>query len=76
MAEKILQLAFDAGVNVRQDPALLDLLDAFDVDSPIPSEALDAVANVLAHVYAQTSGWQPDTPSGQSAAAVSPAQGV
>lgn len=54
LAEQILALAFEYGVKVRQDAALTDILEAFDLDSPIPEPALDAVAAVLAHVYAAT----------------------
>lgn len=52
-AEQILDLAFANGVRVRQDTALAGMLSAFDLDSPIPAPALDAVAAVLARVYAE-----------------------
>ena len=51
MAEKILRLAFDNDVRVRQDSALADMLAGIDLDSPVPSEAFMAVAEVLAYVY-------------------------
>ena len=50
-AEKILDIAFAHGVKVRQDRGLTDLLDAFDVESPIPLEALHAVSLILERVY-------------------------
>lgn len=53
MAEQILDLAFANGVRVRQDTALAGMLAAFDLDSPIPAPALDAVAAVLSRVYAE-----------------------
>lgn len=54
LAEQILALAFAHGVKVRQDAALTEMLEAFEVESPIPAPALDAVAAVLSHVYAAT----------------------
>lgn len=54
LAEQILALAFEHGVKVRQDAALTEILETFDLESPIPAPALDAVAAVLAHVYAAT----------------------
>jgi flagellar biosynthesis protein len=52
LAEQILRLAFDHGVKVRQDADLAELLVAVDVESEIPLEALAAVAEILAYVYA------------------------
>ncbi len=51
-AEKILDIAFLEGVKVRQDKDLTNLLDAFDVESPVPLEALNAVSLILERVYA------------------------
>ena len=51
LAEKILQLAFENGINVREDSALAEMLAKIELDSPIPSEAFLAVAEVLAYVY-------------------------
>ncbi len=51
VAEQILELAFANGVKVRQDSALAEILAAVDVDSPIPLEALVAVAEILSRVY-------------------------
>ena len=56
LAEQILDLAFASGVKVRQDAALTQMLEAFDVDSLIPVPAMEAVAAVLAHVYLATGG--------------------
>lgn len=57
IAEQILQLAFENGIRVRQDSALAEMLAALELDSPIPAEALSAVAEVLSHVY-QANGTQ------------------
>lgn len=50
-AEKILEIAFAEGVKVRQDKSLVEMLDAYDVESPIPLEALHAVSLILERVY-------------------------
>jgi len=51
IAEKILRLAFDNGIKVREDKELAQILAAIEVDSEIPTEAIVAVAEILAYVY-------------------------
>lgn len=51
LAEEIVQLAFQNGVKVREDKDLAQLLAAIELDSDIPSEALVAIAEILAYVY-------------------------
>ena len=51
IAEKILQLAFENGIKVKEDGALAEMLAAVELDSPIPSEAFMAVAEILYYVY-------------------------
>ena len=51
VAEQILELAFAAGVKVRQDEDLVEVLSKVEVDCEIPLEAFIAVAGVLAYVY-------------------------
>lgn len=51
LAEKILQLAFENDIKVREDSALVEMLAGVELDSPIPSEAFMAVAEILAYVY-------------------------
>lgn len=51
IAEQILQLAFENGVKVREDAALAEMLAKVELDSPIPSEAFLAVAEILSYVY-------------------------
>lgn len=67
VAEQILQLAFDAGVRVREDADLAQILSALDVDSEIPPEAFAAVAEILAYVYkangAAVQGAEPAPPT-------------
>ncbi len=51
LAEKILQLAFENGIKVREDSDLAEMLAKIEIDSPIPSEAFMAVAEILSYVY-------------------------
>ncbi|MCF8495273.1 MAG: EscU/YscU/HrcU family type III secretion system export apparatus switch protein [Alphaproteobacteria bacterium] len=51
IAEKILEIAFAHGIRVREDAALAEMLTKVEIDSPIPSEAFMAVAEILAYVY-------------------------
>ncbi len=51
IAEKILQLAFENDIKVTEDSALAEMLAAVELDSPIPSEAFMAVAEILYYVY-------------------------
>lgn len=58
LAEKILDIAFAEGIKVRQDKDLTELLAAFEVESPIPLEALNAVSLILERVYAENNRHQ------------------
>ncbi|HEU4838202.1 MAG TPA: EscU/YscU/HrcU family type III secretion system export apparatus switch protein [Micavibrio sp.] len=51
IAEKIMQLAFENGIKVKEDAPLAEMLAAVELDSPIPSEAFMAVAEILYYVY-------------------------
>ena len=51
IAEKILQLAFENDIKVREDSDLAEMLAKIELDSPIPSEAFMAVAEILSYVY-------------------------
>lgn len=51
LAEEILRLAFERGIKVREDADLAELLTTLDLDTPIPSEAIIAVAELLRKVY-------------------------
>ena len=51
LAEQILQLALENGVKVRSDADLAEILAKIELESPIPSEAFMAVAEVLSYVY-------------------------
>lgn len=60
VAEKILEVAFAAGVKVRTDADLVEVLDAIDIDSEIPTEAFAAVAEILTYVYRANAETPPD----------------
>jgi flagellar biosynthesis protein len=51
IAEKIMQLAFENDIKVKEDGPLAEMLAAVELDSPIPSEAFIAIAEVLYYVY-------------------------
>ncbi|MEX2010094.1 MAG: EscU/YscU/HrcU family type III secretion system export apparatus switch protein [Dongiaceae bacterium] len=51
LAGLLLAAAFAAGVRVRADADLAEILAAVDLDSEIPLEALAAVAEILSYVY-------------------------
>ena len=68
LAEQILAIAFANGVKVRQDDDLVQILSAIDVDSPIPTEAFAAVAEILSYVYRANGR----TPAGFAATAPTP----
>ncbi len=50
-AQRILDLAFEHGVKVREDPDLVEILQALDLGESIPPVAFAAVAEILLHVY-------------------------
>ncbi len=51
IAEQILQLAYENGIKVREDGALAEMLATIELDSPVPTEAFMAVAEILSYVY-------------------------
>jgi len=51
IAERILSIAWESGIPVREDADLATLLAAVDIDSEIPAEAMIAVAEVLAQIF-------------------------
>ena len=51
LAEKILQLAFENDIKVRKDGDLAAMLAELELDSPVPTEALMAIAEILSYVY-------------------------
>jgi flagellar biosynthesis protein len=51
IAERIIELAREHDVPVRNDPALVQILSRLDIDEQIPVELYKAVAEILAFVY-------------------------
>jgi len=58
LAEKLLDIAFTEGVKIRQDSDLTELLSAFDIESPVPLEAIHAVSLILERVYQENNRLQ------------------
>lgn len=51
MADRIVELAREHGIAVREDPDLINLLTKLEVDQLIPETMFLAVAEVMAYVY-------------------------
>lgn len=51
IAEKIIRIAIDQGIEIRQDADLVQILKAVDIDSEIPVEAFSAVAEIISYIY-------------------------
>ena len=55
IAKKIIDLAMEHGIPVKDDPDLIEVLSTLDIDQEIPSEIYVAVAELLAFVYSANS---------------------
>ena len=53
VADRILELAADAGIPVTVDPSLVELLVKLDLDVVIPPEMYYAIAEIFAWVYSR-----------------------
>ncbi len=51
VADRIIALAREHGVPIREDHNLVEALSTLDLDSEIPPELYKAVAEVLAFIY-------------------------
>jgi flagellar biosynthesis protein len=51
LAERMLELARERGVPVREDADLAEVLARLDVGAEIPEELYEAVAELLAFIY-------------------------
>jgi len=51
IAEKIIELALEKGIPIKNDPDLVHVLSKLKVGSEIPTELYRAVAEILAFVY-------------------------
>lgn len=51
IAERIIALAFEHGIKVREDADLAELLVAVEIGNQIPIAAFAAVAEILIYIY-------------------------
>jgi flagellar biosynthesis protein len=51
IAEKILELAREHNIPIRQDKNLLQILSRLDLNQEVPPEVYKAVAEILAFIY-------------------------
>lgn len=51
IAEKIIKLAMEHNIPIREDPALVQILSRLDIDEQIPPEIYKAIAEILAFIY-------------------------
>lgn len=58
VAEKIIQLARDHGIPLREDPALVEILSQLDLHQEIPPTVYVVVAEILAFVYSLNQRWK------------------
>lgn len=59
LADKIIQIAMENDIKIRQDADLAELLAQLELESPIPTEALMAVAEILSYVYRANGQYNP-----------------
>lgn len=55
IAEKIIALAKENNIPIKNDPALVEILSKLDIDEQIPVELYKAIAEILAFVYSVNS---------------------
>jgi flagellar biosynthesis protein len=61
VAERILELAREHGLPLRHDPDLIAALSVLDLNSLIPPELYDVIAEVLAWAYRANSSYASTT---------------
>lgn len=59
IAERILALAFEHGIKVREDADLAQMLVAVEIGEQIPVAAFAAVAEILVYIYRANRRHQP-----------------
>jgi flagellar biosynthesis protein len=64
IAEKIIEIAEENGIPIKNDPELVYVLSKLKVDSEIPIELYRAVAEILAFVYSINESQRPINNSG------------
>ena len=53
IAERIIALAQEHNIEIRQDSDLLQILKTVDINEEIPVEAFAAVAEIISYIYSQ-----------------------
>lgn len=53
IAKKIVELAKEHNIEIKQDADLLQILKAVDINQEIPVEAFAAVAEIISYIYKQ-----------------------
>ena len=66
LADKILEVAKEHRIPLRQDPQLVEVLSAIDLNREIPPELYKAVAEILAFVYKMTKKELRELPTSRS----------
>lgn len=51
VAKKILEVAKENGVYIKEDPELVEVLSSLEIDEEIPPQLYKAVAEILAFIY-------------------------
>lgn len=51
LAKKIIEIAKEHGVEIKEDKELAEILSTIEVDSLIPFEAYASVAEILSYIY-------------------------
>ena len=59
IAERIISIARDNGIPIKDDPDLIEVLSKLDIEEQIPPSVYIAVAELLAFVYAVNGKKQP-----------------
>lgn len=62
LAERILEVARDHGITVREDADLVEILTAVEIGDEVPVEAFVAVAEILRYIYAANGTKPPEYP--------------
>lgn len=65
LAERIIEIAREQDIPIRQDADLVEILAATEVGDEIPVEAFIAVAEILRYVYALNGSAPPTPPTGE-----------
>jgi len=58
VADRILALAQEHGVPIKEDPDLVEVLAKLELDQEVPPEVYLVVAEVLAWVYRSNNDWK------------------